>query len=233
MTERPASHDEATDRAALVDHLARALSGTGAYGETLEAIAHETQVDPALLRQHFGDRMSVLLALLEWHDTRGAPGGYGALTDRIAVFDTMSAEELVGALMGTARRHATTPGYVRLTALLKAEASALRHPAQDILRQRQSIFHGIIAKSIQSQREALGSTADPLTPEERASTVIATWEGLLVYGDLNPGRLDVLWVLELTLRQALELSTPARPAPRTATPASPDDAPSDDGWAGH
>lgn len=222
MMDDSESHEAATTRAELVDRLARALYGTGAYGETLDAIARETRIAPELLREHFGDRMTLLLALLEWHDTRGMPEGYDGIVSTLGKYDAMSPEELVTALMGTARRHVATPGYVRLTALLRAESNALRHPARDVLRQRQAIFRGIIARAIEAQRATFGDLGDPLSPADRASTLIATWEGLLVYGDLNPGEIDVLWTLELTLRSALGLPIPERNEQADPEPSSPD-----------
>ncbi|MDN4472907.1 hypothetical protein [Demequina zhanjiangensis] len=214
---------DGASRAELVEHLARTFAATGGYGDTLEAIERDAHVDLALLVRHFGDRATLLVALLEWHDMRGVPEGYEDLPPKISMFEDMPVEDLVTEFVETARRNTELPGYVHLISILTAESCAPRHPARDMLKQRHELLRGILAHAIAAQRERVGRADDPLTPEQRAAAAIATWEGLQAYQALNPDHFEVPQVLELTLRSALEL--PVAEGPHTARPAVHSDSP--------
>ncbi|WNM25203.1 TetR/AcrR family transcriptional regulator [Demequina capsici] len=201
------------ERRALVGRVAATFAAKGYHGGTLESIARESDVDLDALRDHFGDRVAVLLEVLEWHDMQGIPDGYGELTSVLDLYDRMSAEELVEAFLAVARSNADSPGLVQLLSVLTAEAGAPRHPARPALQQRHELLRGIIAQAISARREATGGTTDPLSPEERATAVIATWEGLQTHEALHPRTTDLIALLGHTLRSALELPPRVDTAP--------------------
>ncbi|MFF2272088.1 TetR/AcrR family transcriptional regulator [Agromyces sp. NPDC058136] len=201
MTDSPAtlrSHGYATGHATkqlIVARAAEAFAQKGFYGASVRSIAREAGVDHTTLLHHFGNKVALLLAVLEWHDLEGAPEVLPTVVD---------AELLLEGFVGVARRNEATPGLVNLLSTLTAEAGSPDHPARTALQKRHALLVGLIAPAIRTRREQV-SIDDDLTPEQRAGVVIATWEGLQVYSALHPGELDVPALVEQTFRRAFGL----------------------------
>ncbi|UNK71846.1 TetR/AcrR family transcriptional regulator [Microbacterium sp. H1-D42] len=181
----------------IVARAAEAFAQTGFYGTSLRAISREAGVDHSTLLHHFGSKVALLLAVLEWHDTQSMPADLP---------DEVTAEVIVAGFAAVARQNEQTPGLVALLSTLSAEAGASDHPARAALRERHEIIVGIIGSAIRAQRDAGAVADDGLTPEQSAAVAVATWEGLQVYSALHPGELDVPAIVERTLRHALGLS---------------------------
>ncbi|WP_278236709.1 TetR/AcrR family transcriptional regulator [Isoptericola sp. AK164] len=189
----------ATGRAtkqSIVESAATAFSQTGFYGTSLRGIAREAGVDHSTLLHHFGTKTALLLAVIEWHDAQQMPS---------ELPQDLSAEFIADGFAATAARNAETPGLVQLLSVLTAEAGAEGHPARETLQRRHDVVTALIAWTIRTQRESLGLTHDPLTPEDRAAVIVATWDGLQMYDALHPGRLDVPALVGRSLRDAFGL----------------------------
>ncbi len=189
----------ATGRAtkqSIVASAATAFSQRGFYGTSLRSIAREAGVDHSTLLHHFGNKTALLLAVVEWYDSQGMPTELPA---------EITAEYIADGFAGQAARNLETPGLVQLLSVLTAEAGADGHPARETLQRRHDMVTTVMAWAIQNQRATLGRTDDPLTPEQRAACIVATWDGLQVYDALHPGVLDVPELVRTMLRDALGL----------------------------
>jgi AcrR family transcriptional regulator len=189
----------ATGRAtklSIVESAATAFAQKGFYGASLRSIAREAGVDHSTLIHHFGNKTALLLAVIEWHDARDLPTEVPA---------TITAEFVAEGFTATARRNAETPGLVQLLSVLTAEAGAEGHPAREALRGRHQTVTALIAWMIRTQRATTEMPPDPLSPEDRAAVVVATWDGLQMYDALHPGQLDVPALVERALRDAFGL----------------------------
>lgn len=183
----------------IVARAAEAFAQRGFYGASMRSIAREAGVDHSTVLHHFGNKVALLLAVLEWHDLQGAPGELPT---------ELTPEVLVEGFAAVARRNESTPGLVNLLSTLSAEAGAPDHPARAGLQQRHAVLTTIIGSTIREQRERGLVADDGLTPEQAAGVVIATWEGLQVYSALHPGELDVPSLVERTFRRAFGLTPP-------------------------
>ncbi|WP_062464151.1 TetR/AcrR family transcriptional regulator [Demequina soli] len=180
----------------IVASAATAFGEKGFYGTSLRSIAREAGVDHSTLLHHFGNKTALLLAVIEWHDAQGMP------TDLPA---EITADYVAEGFAGQAARNAETPGLVQLLSVLTAEAGAEGHPARETLQKRHDLVASVMAWVIRVQREKLGLDDDPLSPEDRAAVIIATWDGLQMYDALHPGRLDVPALVRRALRDAFGL----------------------------
>ncbi len=189
----------ATGRAtkqSIVESAAAAFAQKGFYGASLRSIAREAGVDHSTLLHHFGNKTALLLAVIEWHDAQAMPADLP---------ETISAEFIADGFAATAARNAETPGLVQLLSVLTAEAGAENHPARETLQRRHELVTTVIAWTISSQRAEHEDHGDPLSPEERAAVLVASWEGLQVYDALHPGKLDVPALVRTMLREAFLL----------------------------
>ncbi|WP_052366993.1 TetR/AcrR family transcriptional regulator [Paraoerskovia marina] len=189
----------ATGRAtkqSIVERAAEAFGERGFYGTSLRSIAREAGVDHSTLLHHFGNKTALLLAVIEWHDTRSLPA-----------FDTadITPEFITDAIVSTAERNRSVPGLTQLLSILTAEAASPEHPAREPLQHRHELLTVLIAWTIGRQRTALDITDDLMTPEERAAFIVATWDGLHLYDGLHPGVLDVPGLLRGMLTEAFGL----------------------------
>lgn len=180
----------------IVARASEAFAQKGFYGASMRAIAREVGVDHSTLLHHFGNKVALLLAVLEWHDLQSAPAEFP--TD-------LSPEDLVEGFTTVARQNEQTPGLINLLSTLSAEAGTPDHPARAALQTRHEMLTTIIGRAIRAQREKGAAVDDGLTPEQSAGVIIATWEGLQVYSALHPGELDVPALVERTLRRAFGL----------------------------
>lgn len=187
----------------IVSRAAEAFAQKGFYGTSVRSIAREAEVDHSTLLHHFGKKIDLLLAVLEWHDFQGLPP-----TDLPGQLLTeVSAEDLVEGFVGVARNNESAPGLVNLLSTLSAEAGTPDHPARAALQARHAVLVSIIGSAIHRQRESgVAAADDGLTAEQSAAVVIATWEGLQVFAALHPGDIDVPAVLDRTLRRAFGLT---------------------------
>ncbi|KQZ10878.1 hypothetical protein ASD23_01620 [Agromyces sp. Root1464] len=181
----------------IVARAAEAFAQKGFYGASLRAIAREAGVDHSTLLHHFGNKVALLLSVIEWHDLQGAPPEFP---------ETIPPATLVDGFVAVARQNESAPGLVNLLSTLSAEAGAAAHPARPALQERHRVLTSIMASTIRSQRESGAVADDGLTPEQSAAVVVATWEGLQVYSALHPGELDVPALLGQTLQRAFGLS---------------------------
>lgn len=183
---------------AIVAEAAEAFAQQGFHGASLRGIARAAGVDHSTLLHHFGDKTTLLLAVLRWQDAQNLPADPPS---------QLSPELLVERIGAIAERNRTVPGLVQLLSVMSAEAGSPDHPARPFLQQRHDVVRDVLAAAIARQRE-LGADGDGLTPEQSAALVVATWDGLQVYDALHPGELDVPALVQRSLRQALGL--PAR-----------------------
>ncbi|SIO29158.1 TetR/AcrR family transcriptional regulator [Agromyces cerinus] len=181
----------------IVARAAEAFAQKGFYGTSLRAIAREAGVDHSTLLHHFGNKVALLLAVIEWHDLQSTPMEWP---------ENIAPETLVDGFVAVARQNESAPGLVNLLSTLSAEAGASTHPARPALQQRHRVLTSIIASTIRGRRECGAVGDDGLSPEHCAAVVVATWEGLQVYSALHPGELDVPAQLEQTLKRAFGLS---------------------------
>ncbi len=203
MTELPASwrtQGYATGHATkqlIVSRSSEAFAKKGFYGASMRAIAREAGVDHSTLLHHFGNKVALLLAVLEWHDLQSMP-------DEVPT--EITPELLVAGFTEVARQNEESPGLVALLSTLSAEAGTPGHPARDALRTRHEALIEIIGSMIRTQREKGAVLDDGLTPEQGAGLIIATWEGLQVYSALHPGAIDVPTQVEQLLRRAFGIA---------------------------
>ncbi|SEJ45106.1 TetR/AcrR family transcriptional regulator [Demequina mangrovi] len=186
----------ATGRAtkqSIVESAATAFAEKGFYGASLRSIAREAGVDHSTLIHHFGNKTALLLAVIEWHDTQAMP---------TEMPQDMSAEFIARGFASAAARNADKPGLVQLLSVLMAEAGAEDHPARETLQRRHDMVTTVMAWTIRAQREETGRDDDPLSPEDRAAVIVASWDGMQIYDALHPGRIDVPAQLETMLRSA-------------------------------
>lgn len=186
----------------IVARAAEAFAQKGFYGTSVRSIAREADVDHSTLLHHFGRKVDLLIAVLEWHDFRGMPTT-GVPEQLLA---EATPETLVDGFVAVAKQNVSSPGLVNLLSTLSAEAGSPGHPARDALRARHAVLTSIIGTTIRDQRDRGIVADDGLTPEQSAAVVVATWEGLQVYDALHPGELDVPAIVEQTLRRAFGLS---------------------------
>ncbi|MDN4476259.1 helix-turn-helix domain-containing protein [Demequina sp. SYSU T00192] len=195
----PMPEGYATGRAtkqSIVESAAAAFAQKGFYGASLRSIAREAGVDHSTLLHHFGNKTALLLAVIEWHDSRSMPE---------ELPETIDAEYIADGFAATAARNAETPGLVQLLSVLTAEAGAENHPARETLQRRHGLVTALIAWTIRTQRAEHEGHDDDLSPEDRAAVVVASWEGLQVYDALHPGQLDVPALVRAMLRDAFLL----------------------------
>lgn len=186
----------------IVARAAEAFAQKGFYGTSVRSIAREADVDHSTLLHHFGKKIDLLLAVLEWHDFQGLPPT--DLPDQ--VLTDVAPEDLVDGFVGIARQNESAPGLVNLLSTLSAEAGSPDHPARAALQARHAVLTAIIGNAIRRQREKGAVADDGLTPEQSAAVVIASWEGLQVYDALHPGELDVPSVLRRILSRAFGIT---------------------------
>lgn len=190
----------ATGRAtkkAIVAKAAEAFAEKGFYGTSLRGIAAAAEVDHSTLLHHFGNKINLMLAVIEWHDQQQLRAEFPL---------RLSPEGLVDAFVHAAESNRATPGLVQMLSTLTAEAGAEGHPARAVLQRRHQRLIRVFAWMIRRQRSKLNDVTDPLSPEERAAVLLATWDGLQVFDALHPGMLDVPALVERALRDALALS---------------------------
>ncbi|KQM82707.1 TetR/AcrR family transcriptional regulator [Agromyces sp. Leaf222] len=188
----------------IVARAAEAFAQQGFHGASVRGIARAAGVDHSTLLHHFGDKTSLLLAVLEWQDAQHLPVDFSSSAPSLP----SSPETVADGFVATAERNVGAPGLVQLLSVMTAEAGAPDHPARELLQRRQQIPKQVIADTIRAQRIAGAVDDDGLTPEQSAAVVIATWEGLQVYDALNPCELDVPDLLGRALRRAFGLAEP-------------------------
>lgn len=185
----------------IVARAAEAFAQKGFYGTSVRSIAREADVDHSTLLHHFGKKIDLLLAVLEWHDFQGLPTT--DVPDQLLT--DVAPEDLVDGFVAVATKNESAPGLVNLLSTLSAEAGSPDHPARAALQARHAVLTSIIGGVIHRQRECGAVADDGLTPAQSAAVVIASWEGLQVYDALHPGEIDVPAVLRQILRRAFGL----------------------------
>ncbi|MDN4472902.1 TetR/AcrR family transcriptional regulator [Demequina zhanjiangensis] len=193
---------------AIVERAADAFAEKGFYGASLRSIAREAGIDHSTLIHHFGNKTALLLAVIEWHDTRGLPEGMQGVGEALEMMRSLPVQTIADSLAANARRNLDSPGLVQLLSLLTAEAGSANHPARAVLQERHDTLRDILAHTIERGRAANGGTDDPLTPEQRAVAVIAAQEGLETYNALHPGEIDMPTLFAQVLASAFELPAP-------------------------
>lgn len=212
-THTDGSRGYATGRAtkkAIVSSAAAAFAQRGFYGASLRSIAREAGVDHSTVIHHFGNKINLMLAVVEWHDHQQLRADFPK---------SLSAESIVAAFVRAAESNRSTPGLVQLLSTLTAEAGAPDHPARELMQRRHARLTSLFTWVIERQRRKLRITDDPLTPEQRAAMLIATWDGMQLFDALHHGVLDVPDLVGGMLREAFGLDRPA--SPTTAQPCTP------------
>ncbi|WP_084106444.1 TetR/AcrR family transcriptional regulator [Demequina sp. NBRC 110056] len=195
----PRSEGYASGRAtkeSIVRSAAEAFAQRGFHGTSVRSIAREAGVDHSTLIHHFGNKTALLLAVIEWHDAQAMPA---------ELPEEITAQFIADGIVKTAEINLSSPGLVQLLNVLNAEAGAADHPAREALQHRHDLLGALIAWTIRRQRTELGIDTDPLSPEDRAAMIIATWDGMQLYDGLHPGTLDIPGALRAMLHEAFGL----------------------------
>lgn len=187
----------------IVEHAAAAFAQKGFYGTSLREIAREVGVHHTVLMHHFGAKAELLVAVIDWYDTR-----HGSLKPQFAGLGQV----LVTAIVAAAEKNAETPGLVRLLSVLTAEAGEPDHPAREALQTRHERLKEIFAAALRERdaeaRHAPEKQHEPgvspgLSPEDRAVLMIAVWEGLQVFEALSPTPIDLPTLLGEAIRRII------------------------------
>ncbi|MGC5172306.1 TetR/AcrR family transcriptional regulator [Microbacterium sp. DT81.1] len=146
-------------REQIVDAAADLFVSPGFGATSLRDIAARAGIShPGLLR-HFTGKDEILAAVVErlerrnreWMHTQGSDSPLS--------------------IPGLARRNAEAPGYVQLFAMLAGEATSIRHPAHERMRER----YREVREYTRRDLVAMGATGNPL---DDATAVAAGWDGL-------------------------------------------------------
>ncbi|MBO1741397.1 TetR/AcrR family transcriptional regulator [Leifsonia sp. TF02-11] len=174
----------------VLHRAAAAFAEQGYHGASLRAIARSAGIDHSTLLHHFGDKTSLLLAVLAWRDEEAM---------RFVSADWVSAEDLRAQMAALVEHNRSIPGLVQLYAVLSAEAATEGHPARAFFQERAEQ----LATQFEDAIRRFGTGPIPADLHARVLTYLALWEGLQVFDAVNPGRLDIGVVLDGELGRLL------------------------------
>lgn len=156
---RPTRDDHGA-REAIAQAARRQFSALGYDAPSLRSIAAEAQVDPSLVKHHFGDKQRLFLSVVD------LPVDYEALVPRLMDGpESGIGERLASTVVGLLNEPDTRS---RLLALLRAASS--HDQAGDVLRER--LTHSLL--------EPLASALGREEPRLRAAMVMSQVVGLVV-----------------------------------------------------
>ncbi|WP_447913651.1 TetR/AcrR family transcriptional regulator [Microbacterium phyllosphaerae] len=173
-------------RATIVAAATSEFVARGYRPTSLRNIAAAAGISHAGLLRHFATKGELLAEVVASFEER----------NQVRTLDRVAADE-PGSLVfgGIARQNAAMPGYLALFAALTGEASAVNHPAHDLMRDR---YARLLAMATDVIEEAIAH--DTVSPERDASgesvRLAAAWDGLQVLEQYLPDRVEVAARLE-------------------------------------
>ncbi|WP_062072112.1 TetR/AcrR family transcriptional regulator [Demequina sediminicola] len=179
----------------LVERAAEAFAEQGFHGASLRGIAREAGVDHSTLVHHFGNKVGLLTAVLDWHDQQAIPDDLP---------EVITPEIVLTGFVATARRNQQFPGLVQLLSTMSAEAAATNYPARTFSQRRHGLIVGVIASTIHEQQVG-GIVSNDAPAQQQAIEIVAAWERMQVYDALHPGEVDVPAFVERVMRGAFGL----------------------------
>lgn len=152
-------------REAILGATLESFSQSGYRGTSLRSIARELGIAPSLIQHYFASREELLTEVIKAWDAQNAE-----LEGDLPMIDAF----LLGIL-----HNMSIPGLVRLYTAYSVEASDPEHPARQFFERRYAEMTQSFITDLR-QRQADGTAAPDLDPEETARTLIATCEGLQI-----------------------------------------------------
>lgn len=174
----------------LLHRAAAAFAEQGYHGASLRAIARSAGIDHTTLLHHFGDKTTLLLAVLSWRDEEAM---------RVVSADWTTAEDFRAQMAALVEHNRSIPGLIQLYAVLAAEAATEGHPARQFFQERAER----LAKQCEDAVRRFSAGPIPADLHARVLTYLALWEGLQVFDAINPGRLNIGVVLDGELGRLL------------------------------
>jgi|GEM_PF-3098348 len=188
---------EAT-RLEVLEKAAEAFSEQGFHGASLRSIAKKAGVDHSTLIYHFGNKTSLLIAVLEWYETQLSNGNLDTIFD-------IDVSTMAAGFVAAAKCNQAAPGLTRLFSVMSAEAGHCSHPARPYMVTRCHLMTKLLTQLICAQRKNGTVQVDELSADEHAAMFLSTWSGMQVYDALNPGVLDIPEVVERLICKELGL----------------------------
>ena len=185
-------HGTAARREEILRAAIRTFGSKGYHNGSLVEVAEQVGITHAGVLHHFGSKVGLLWAVLEYRDQvdvehlqgRHTPGGL----------------ELFAHLVRTAAINADRRGLVQTYSVLTGEAVTDGHPASDWVRDRFTLLRADIVQALRTViRERAGASGmpddDPEPSEEAlrraASAIIAVMDGLQTQWLLDPRAVDL------------------------------------------
>lgn len=147
---------------------------SGFYGATMKDVAARAGISYTGLLHHFPTKETLLLAVLEYRDSKGTQVYFEASS---SIEDTPA--NAVRAMLEVAVQNETEPGLIALHSTLSSEATTPDHPAYEYFQSRYRALRQFYTDIFQvlASRGELHST---MSPEALAITFIALLDGLQV-----------------------------------------------------
>jgi len=169
---------------------------SGYRAGSLRTIGEKVGITDAGILHHFGSKVALLAAVLEWRDERIAP-----LLPEAGV----SGVETFEGLLRIADYIPTEPGIARLHCTLLAESTDANHPAHDFFVKRYDRTRGELVTAFHAA-QAKGQLKTGVDPNDAASATLAVMDGLQLQWLLRPDAVDIRSALESHLRTLVEMS---------------------------
>jgi AcrR family transcriptional regulator len=166
----------------------RIISQRGYYGFAIQEVARQCGITNAGLLYYFGSKEQLLIALLEDRDRRDA----AAVTSIAGLAGQQtpgapSLDDVINVLRAIVERNSTQPEFVRLYAILRAEALNRAHPAWQYFVAREAAAFDAVARMIAAHAAEPRSTArqllafmggleDQWLRAEHAFDLVAAWD---------------------------------------------------------
>lgn len=162
-------------RQRILDACVHEFGLSGFYGATMKDIAARAEMSHPGLLHHFPTKEGLLLAVLDYRDTRSTAVWQAA-------FDELgnTPENTVRAMLAVVVANELEPGLAALHASLSAEATNPEHPAHSYFRERYRVFQQYYEDRFEEMKD-LGHLTTTMSPRALAFTFIAVLDGLEVH----------------------------------------------------
>ncbi|WP_233188142.1 TetR/AcrR family transcriptional regulator [Actinomyces qiguomingii] len=154
-------------RAAIADAAMEVFAEQGYNNLSLRQIAEAVGVSHTLLRHHFGNKETLLEAVLKRREETEAEW-------RAALF---TEHGLLEALPLVMEHNATIPGLIQLDTVMRAEAINPEHPAHDYIAGLTRRFRSAVRADLEGEREA-GRLREDVDLDLAAVELVSLIEGL-------------------------------------------------------
>jgi AcrR family transcriptional regulator len=157
-------------RAQILEGATRIISQQGYNGFAVQELARRCGITNAGVLHYFGTKEGLLIALLEDRDRRDAAAVHtlAALTGH-EDHGGMSLDKLLQVLHAIVARNSVQPEFVRLYAVLRAEALNHAHPARRYFIEREAVVLDAFARMV---------APHVATPHATARQLLAVMSGL-------------------------------------------------------